>query len=284
MAMTYRPSALSRPLWKLGGLLGLALSLTMMPAAFAVAEEYPKAIQGAIKSGVKVVKQFPAASGMTGWVLKDEWTTSIIYTTPDKKTVVLGTLIDENGQDLNALYAKLHVPEPDLSDVYDELKRAAYVVEGPVNNPKNIIYVFVDANCPFCHFTWRALQAYQQAGLQVRWLLVDTLGPTSLPKAIEVLAANDTTRAFRKMEESHGKPWESTLKVKKEIEAAITERIRHNGKLMMQLGIMGTPGVVWKNKDGKVHIKAGMPRLSELPAITGLPEQKIEDPELQRFR
>jgi len=27
-----------------------------------------------------------------------------------------------------------------------------------------------------------------------------------------------------------------------------------------------------------------MPRLSQLPAITGLPEQKIDDPELTEFR
>lgn len=250
----------------------------------AAAQDYPKAIQGAIESGVEVVKQFPAASGLTGWVLQDEWSTSVIYTTADKKTVILGSLIDEDGQDLNTLYAKQHVPEPDLSGIYGEFEHAAYVVEGPLTNPRNAIYVFVDANCPYCHLAWRALQPYAAAGLQVRWLLVDTLGPTSLPKAIEVLAAKDTTAAFRRMEENHGKPWEATLKVNKEIEAAITERIRHNGKLMLQSGILGTPGVAWKDKDGKVHIKAGMPRLSELPAITSLPEQKIDDPELQKFR
>jgi thiol:disulfide interchange protein DsbG len=31
-------------------------------------------------------------------------------------------------------------------------------------------------------------------------------------------------------------------------------------------------------------VKSGMPRLSELPAISGLPEQKVEDPALARFR
>lgn len=49
-------------------------------------------------------------------------------------------------------------------------------------------------------------------------------------------------------------------------------------------GINGTPGIVWKDKQGKVNIKAGMPRLSEIPRITGLPEQKVDDPDLARFR
>jgi thiol:disulfide interchange protein DsbG len=110
------------------------------------------------------------------------------------------------------------------------------------------------------------------------------LGPTSLPKAIEVLASKNTTAAFRRMEGNHGKPWKSSMKVKKDVEAAITERIRHNGELMLKMGIVGTPGIVWKDKEGKIHSKAGMPRLSELPAIEGLPEQKIEAPELQRFK
>jgi thiol:disulfide interchange protein DsbG len=46
----------------------------------------------------------------------------------------------------------------------------------------------------------------------------------------------------------------------------------------------GTPGIVWKDKKGKVQVKGGMPRLSEFAGITGLPEQKIDDPALARFR
>jgi thiol:disulfide interchange protein DsbG len=42
--------------------------------------------------------------------------------------------------------------------------------------------------------------------------------------------------------------------------------------------------VIWKDGHGKVNVKGGMPRLSELPGITGLPEQKNDDPQLARFR
>ena len=57
-----------------------------------------------------------------------------------------------------------------------------------------------------------------------------------------------------------------------------------NTKLMERFGVPGTPALVWKDKAGKIRVKLGMPRLSQLPAITGLPAQKIDDPELAEFR
>lgn len=64
----------------------------------------------------------------------------------------------------------------------------------------------------------------------------------------------------------------------------IEAKIRSNLELMQKFGITGTPGVIWKDKNGKVFVKSGPPRLSELPAMTGLPEQKVDDPESARFR
>jgi thiol:disulfide interchange protein DsbG len=54
--------------------------------------------------------------------------------------------------------------------------------------------------------------------------------------------------------------------------------------LMGRFGMSGTPALVWKDSAGKVQTHLGLPPLSKLPAITGLPEQKIDDPELARFR
>jgi len=56
-----------------------------------------------------------------------------------------------------------------------------------------------------------------------------------------------------------------------------------NTRLMERFGAPGTPALVWKDKAGSVRVKIGMPRLSQLSAITGLP-QKIDDPELAESR
>lgn len=158
------------------------------------------------------------------------------------------------------------------------------MTEGAARAPKGLVDAFVDANCPYCHHASSALQPYEAAGLLVRWIPVAVLGPTSLPKAVDVLAAADRTAAFRAMEASHGKPWTPSAQSAEASHPAVVAAIRQNGELMGAFGISGTPGLVWRDKQGKVQVKAGMPRLSELPAITGLPEQKIDDPSLAKFR
>lgn len=260
------------------------VALLLAASGCASAEDYPKPLQEAVNAGVKVVRSFPAASGLTGWVLSQGGQSSIVFTTPDKKTLFAGTLIGENGDNLSAQYEEKYVPAPDLNAAFQELEKSSYVVEGSGKDPKSLLYVFVDANCPFCHYTWKALQPYEKAGLQVRWILVDTLGPTSMPKAIEVLAASDKTTAFRKMEENHGKPWTASAQLSASARPDIAAKIQKNGETMGLFGIGGTPGLVWRDRQGKVNVKAGMPRLSEIPKITGLPEQKVDDPALAKFR
>ncbi|WP_426176882.1 thiol:disulfide interchange protein DsbG [Massilia sp. TWR1-2-2] len=248
------------------------------------AEPYPKVIRQAVDSGVKVVKSFPAVSGLTGWVMLQDGRYSTVYTTADKKTLLAGVLIGESGENISAAYEEKYAPKPDLGALFQQLDKSSYVAEGTLSGPTSIVYVFVDANCPFCHYTWLALQPYEKVGLQVRWIPVATLGPTSMPKAIEVMAAADKVGAFRKMEENHGKPWTPSALASETAQPAVASAIRQNGELMQRFGIAGTPGVIWKDKQGKVQVKGGMPRLSELPAITGLPEQRNDDSSLNKFR
>lgn len=262
-----------------------AIVLAACAATGAIAAQaYPPVLAQVLGPNVRIVKQFPAASGLTGWVLAQGAQYTVVYTTADKKTVVAGTLIGDGGRNLSQQYEEQFVPRPDFSQAYAQLEKSAWVAEGTMANPKGVLYAFVDPNCPFCHMTWKAVQPYEAAGLQVRWIQVATLGPTSLPKAIEVLAAADKTAAYRRMEANYGKPWQPSKDSAEATHPAAVEAIRQNGELMERFQIGGTPGVVWRDRAGQVHVKSGMPRLSELPAITGLPEQKIDDPSLAKFR
>lgn len=265
-----------------GCAIGMALAASMSPV-FA-AQPLPPVLNGAVSAGVKVVKQFPAVSGLTGWVLSQDGKHSIVYTTADKKTLIAGVLIDERGQNLSSLHESAQVPQPDLTAAFRQLEKTAYIAEGGARKPKSVIYAFVDANCPYCHYMWQAVQPYEAAGLQVRWIPVATLGPTSMPKAIEVLAAADKVAAFRRMEENHGKPWTAAAGIDETSQPAIAAAIHKNGEVMNSFGIAGTPGVVWRDKQGKVRIKSGMPRLSELPEMTGLPQQRNANPALEKFK
>lgn len=260
-------------------LFGVMLSLS----ASVFAADYPKVIQNAVGQGVKVEKSFPAASGMTGWVLSRQGQYSIVFTTPDNKTLIAGLMIDESGANLSQEYAGKYIPKPDFAALFKELEKTTMIVEG-AKSPKSTLYAFFDPNCPFCHMTWKALQPYEAAGLQVRWVPVAYLAPTSLPKAIEMLASANPTAAFRTNEQNFGKGKNPPAKYTASAYPEIARKLEKNAELMQKFGFNGTPGIVWKDKNGKVLTKNGMPKLTELPEMTGLPEQKVDDPELAKFR
>lgn len=101
----------------------LATILTVFTSsAIPAGENYPKAIKEAVDAGAaKVVRSFPAASGLTGWVLSQGGQYTIVYSTPDRKTLLLGSLVSENGENLSARYEEKYSPKPDFSALWGQL-------------------------------------------------------------------------------------------------------------------------------------------------------------------
>lgn len=262
--------------------LGMALA-ALMTSAFAQAadEKLPKVLDLPVnQAGMKVVNKFKAAGGLNGWVLQQGGQNSVVFTTTDGKHLIAGALIDETGQNLTAQYAEKYVPKPEYEKLMPQLEKSAYVTMGAKGNAaKSTIYAFYDPNCSFCHLAYKALKNYEGAGLQVRWVPVAFLGPTSSTKATAILEASNPEAALHENETTNG-----GIKPADKVSDAVAKKLEANSKLMQSFGFSGTPGIVYKDKNGKVMTKNGMPRLSELPTITGLPEQKIDDPDLQRFR
>ena len=172
----------------------------------------------------------------------------------------------------------------DLPALFSALEKTDAVTEGSAS-PKRILYVFFDANCWYCHLTWKALQPYEKAGLQVRWVPVAYQKESSTTKAAAILLAKDRAAAFRENETRYrAKSYDGGIAPARNPPKAIVAQLDANFELMDRFGLSGTPGLVWKDAAGKVQTNLGMPRLSKLPEITGLPAQKIDDPELAEFR
>jgi len=244
----------------------------------------PAPIQALVARGILVGKSFIAEAGLTGWVVTRQGRTGIVYTTPDKQHLIVGSLVDANGRDLTPVYAATYVSKPDLGSLYKQLDSTRYVTQG-ASASKNVIYVFFDPNCVFCHFAWRALQPYVNAGLQVRWVPVGFLKPTSAPRAAAILEAKAPAQALQFNEERFVPATEDggiipVSTMKPETLHALTA----NRALMDAFGSNGTPTIVWKDSHGEVQAKSGMPPLSALSAMTGLPEQPETDRDLDRFR
>jgi thiol:disulfide interchange protein DsbG len=242
-------------------LLGLSLS--------AVAAPYPKPIQSLIDDGLRIEKSFPAVSGLTGWVVAQNNRYFVVYTTADKKTLIAGNLIGEDGRDLSAVDAEKYVPAPDHSAAYQALTSARTIKEGKGGKGVRPLYVFFDPNCPYCQKLWQALQSYESAGLQVQWVPVAYLGPTSQPKAARMLASADSTAAFRAHMQRFGQ--DRTVPAEATASADVTQALERNLALMHEFGMQGTPALVWQDDAGQVRTLVGLPPASALPRITGLP-------------
>jgi thiol:disulfide interchange protein DsbG len=246
----------------------------------------PPALVGAMRTGVTIEKTFAAESGMTGYVLNRNGQFSIVFATPDKKTLVNGILIAADGRNTAPEYENKYIPKPNLDALWPSLEKAAVVVTGAKGPAvKAVVYAFIDPNCGFCHLAWKAFKPYEATGLQVRWLPVGFLGPTSAPKAAYFMQAADQGAALDKLVDNfkNGGVDAKTLAgvtVKPETQA----KLDANSKVMQSFGFGGTPAMIWRDKSGKVLSKNGMPRLSELPGMFNLPAVENPAPELDNFR
>ena len=168
--------------------------------------------------------------------------------------------------------------------LFATLEKADAVVEG-AKDSKRVLYVFFDANCWYCHLTWKALQPYEKAGLQVRWVPVAYQKDNSGALAAAIMGARDRVAAMRENETRYrAKSYDGGIKAAAKVPADLAIALEDNFTLMGQLGMSGTPALVWKDSAGRVRTNLGLPPLSKLPAITGLPERKIDDPELAKYR
>jgi len=183
-----------------------------------------------------------------------------------------------------ALTAASALAQDPKAAMFATLEKADAVVEG-AKQPKRVLYVFWDANCYYCNLTWRALQPYEKAGLQVRWVPVAYQKENSAALAAAVMGAKDRAAALRENETRYrAKNYDGGIKAAVKVPADLAIDLEENMTLMGRFGMSGTPALVWKDATGKVQTNLGLPPLSKLPAITGLPEQKIDDPELAKFR
>jgi thiol:disulfide interchange protein DsbG len=246
------------------------------------AEAMPAPIQSAVDSGLRFENSFPAAGGLTGWVLSQgAGNNMILYTTAVGDVAIAGNMFDAKGANLTKQYMEKYGPKPDYEKMWGELETSAWVAEGPAaKDAKSVIYVFEDANCSYCHLYWKALQPYVAAGVQVRWIPVAFLSSESLPKAAALLTATNPAAAIAEMHAGYGKK----LVNPKPVPEAIKAKVDANAKLMRLYGFTGTPATFYKDKSGKVRAVNGMPGLSEIAAITGIPEQKQTDAALGRLR
>jgi thiol:disulfide interchange protein DsbG len=150
------------------------------------------------------------------------------------------------------------------------LQQTNWIPEGSAH-PRHVIYVFMDANCPYCHALWLALKPYDRSGLQMRAVLVGVISASSPGKAAAIFDAADPAAALRMNEARWGRgvdPGGGIAPVAHPSGKDLRE-LAHNEALMQAFGFEGTPGLVFADAQGKVYTVGGLPPKGDLGVIVG---------------
>ena len=148
------------------------------------------------------------------------------------------------------------------------LQQTNWIPEGSAH-PRHVIYVFMDANCPYCHALCLALKPYYRTGLQVREILVGVISASSPGKAAAIFDAADPSAALRVNETRWGRGVDAGGGITPAAHPSARDlhELSHNEALMQAFGFDGTPGLVLANAQGKVYALGGLPPKRDLGQV-----------------
>lgn len=133
--------------------------------------------------------------------------------------------------------------------------KATWIAQG---QGRREMYVFFDPNCAYCPMLYKNLQPLiAPYGLQLRWIPVAMLDPTSLGKAAAILQAKDPKAALD-YNEAHFNAGAYAGSISEEIPTGGTEaRLRANEALLNQVGIPVVPTMLFQTKSGEAMVIQG---------------------------
>lgn len=261
-------------------LLGIGLSLgisacsnaqepatTSKAAAPASAGTAVPAVIGALqKQGFELIGEFDAPGGLRGFAGVVAQRPVAAYLTPDGKHAVVGALLDEHGQDAAAATLQNVVAKPMSARIWSDLDKSTWVADGRPDAPR-IVYTFSDANCPYCHRFWQAARPWVEAGkVQLRHVMVGVIREDSANKAAAILQAKNPSEEFARNEHQFSAGGIQGLA---SVPADTRRQLSDNENLMLELGFRGTPGILFRDADGIVQRRAGMPQGDDLTTVLG---------------
>ena len=164
---------------------------------------------------------------------------------------------------------------------WDDLARTKWIADGRDDAPRKV-YVFMDANCKYCTKFWSDARPWVDSGkVQLRYIMVAVIAPTSAGKAATLLADADPAKRLFSYEQAHafgvvrmmaGGPhhsWDDpNLQPMLPIPPAVGLMLDAHEELMHALGLKGTPGIVVRGLDGKIATRPGV-TTDDLPLVLG---------------
>ncbi len=248
-------------------------ALALVPlAAPAAAPEPPPPLRALQSQGVTIVGTFPAPGGLTAWAGYAGQQPLAFYATPDGNHVIVGSMLDAQGQDVTEAPLAKAVQAPMTAGLWQQLERSHWIADGKADAPRTV-YVFTDPNCPYCNKFWADARPWVDSGkVQLRHVMVGMLTPTSAGKAAALLASKNPADALATYERGHvaenakvlgaGRPRplaDAGLKPLASIPPKVRAQLDANEKLMASLRLQATPAFAWRDATGAVQTRTGAP-------------------------
>src|SRR5690606_748989 len=251
----------------------LVLSGSLIAAAIgaqprASDDDRPAVIVNLEKQGLEIFGEFAAPAGLRGFAAAADRHPLAVYLTPDGKHALVGTLLDEEGKDVSASVLERMVVEPMSKRTWAQLERASWVADGRADAPR-VVYAFMDPNCPYCNRFYRATRRWVQSGkVQLRHILVGVIREDSANKAAAIMTARSPIEAFALNEQRFD---DGGIKGLATIPQDVRNRLDANERLMRELVLRGTPGIVFLDERGIVQTLSGMPAPEDMEIVLGPP-------------
>ncbi|MEJ5907905.1 thiol:disulfide interchange protein DsbG [Pseudomonas kermanshahensis] len=250
---------------RLTALLPLSLALLAAPPLHAE-DALPKAIQQLQAKGAVIKGSFDAPDGLRGYAAEYQNNGIALYLTPDGKHVLVGSLFNEQGQDLSAAPLDKLVYGPMSKEIWAKMEKTAWIADGKADAPRKV-YLFSDPNCPYCNMFWEQARPWVESGkVQLRHIMVGIIREDSPAKSAALLAAKDPAKALAEHEKA-GKA--STLKPLKKVPEAVQQKLAANMALMEEMGLQATPAIFYQDEQGNLQSQQGAPRPEMLGKILG---------------
>lgn len=144
--------------------------------------------------------------------------------------------------------------------------QGAHWISAGAKSSSRVVYVFMDADCPYCHDLWQAMKSVRAADVQLRYLLVAVIDAESRGKDGAILESKDPAVTLEQYERDFER---GGIAPKAKLQKSTQETIFVNERLMSALGIFGTPGLVYLAQNNEVEVFSGMPGPDQLKAIVG---------------
>lgn len=246
---------------------GAAAPATASATAAARKGELPAVLKGIEKHGFEVVSEFDAPGGLRGFAgMVGGQQPAAAYVTADGKHVLVGSLFDAEGNEVAAETLEKLVAAPMSAKMWSKLEASAWVRDGKADAPR-VVYTFSDANCPYCHKFWEAARPWVDAGkVQLRHIMVGVIREDSPAKAAAIMAARDPSAALLENEHQFDR---GGIKPLPGISREIAAKLDANQVLMVEMGFQGTPGILFRDAQGQVQRRAGLPQGNDLQAVLG---------------